>query len=230
MSQQIRWHRFSDSEAVAAEGVARILDAARDAIEAHGVFRIVLAGGGTPQKTYQLLAGHDADWPRWEVYLGDERCLPPDDVERNSAMISRAWLDQGQIPAQQIHWIPAERGAQAAAAAYEGVIRAAALPFDVVLLGMGEDGHTASLFPGHTHDPERLVVPVFQAPKPPAERVSLSYTALGQCRSLLLMVTGAAKGPALQAWRSGAALPVSRLRCASGIDVLMDEAAEPGAE
>ncbi len=228
MSQQIRWHRFADSEAVAAEGVRRILDTARAAIEERGEFRIVLAGGGTPQKTYRLLAGQDADWARWQVYLGDERCLPCDDAERNSAMISRAWLDQGQIPARQIHWIPAERGAEAAAVAYEIVIRAA-LPFDLLLLGMGEDGHTASLFPGHAHDPQRLVVPVSQAPKPPPERVSLNYAALCQCRSLLLMVTGAAKNAALEAWRAGAPLPVSHLHCAHGIDVLMDEAAGSGA-
>ena len=90
---------------------------------------------------------------------------------------------------------------------------------------MGEDGHTASLFPGQAHDPERLVVPVSQAPKPPPERVSLNYPALNQCRSLLLMATGAAKRAALERWRGGAALPVNRLRCGSGMDVLMDEAA-----
>jgi len=224
MTQQLRWHRFADSEAVAAEGVRRILEAARRAIRQRGEFRIVLAGGGTPQKTYRLLAQRDADWKSWHIYLGDERCLPPDDAERNSVMISRAWLERGQIPAGQIHWIPAERGAETAAAAYETVI-AAALPFDLVLLGMGEDGHTASLFPGHTHDPQRLVVPVFGAPKPPPERVSLNYGALAQCRSALLMVTGAAKREALQAWHRGAAVPVGGLRCASGIDVLLDDAA-----
>jgi 6-phosphogluconolactonase len=224
MNRQIRWHRFSDSEAVAAEAVRRILGAARAAIADHGEFRIVLAGGGTPQKAYEALAEQNADWSQWHIYLGDERCLPRDDAERNSVMIARAWLDRGQVPRRQIHWIAAERGAQAAAAEYESVIRAA-LPFDLVLLGMGEDGHTASLFPGQAHDPERLVVPVFRAPKPPPERVSLNYTALEQCRSLLLMATGAAKRAALESWRGGAALPVNRLRCASGIDVLMDEVA-----
>jgi 6-phosphogluconolactonase len=224
MSRQIRWHRFPDSEAVAAEAVRRILDAARAAIADHGEFRIVLAGGGTPQKAYESLAGQNADWPHWHIYLGDERCLPRDDAERNSVMIARAWLDCVKVPTRQIHWIAAERGAQAAAVAYESVIREA-LPFDLVLLGMGEDGHTASLFPGQAHDPERLVVPVSQAPKPPPERVSLNYPALNQCRSLLLMATGAAKRAALERWRGGAALPVNRLRCGSGIDVLMDEAA-----
>jgi 6-phosphogluconolactonase len=184
----------------------------------------VLAGGGTFRKAYESLANHDADWAHWHIYLGDERCLPRGDAERNSAMIARAWLARGQVPMQQIHWIAAERGAQVAAMDYERLI-CDVLPFDLVLLGMGEDGHTASLFPGQVHDPERLVVPVFQAPKPPPERVSLNYTALEQCRSLLLMATGAAKRAALESWRRGAALPVNRLRCASGIDVLMDEAA-----
>lgn len=224
MSRQIRWHRFPDSEAVAAEAVRRILDAARTAIAERGEFRVVLAGGGTPQKAYESLARQETSWSCWHVYLGDERCLPPDDDGRNSVMIARAWLARGQVPGQQIHWIAAERGAQAAAVEYESVIRAV-LPFDLVLLGMGEDGHTASLFPGQAHDPERLVVPVFQAPKPPPERVSLNYPALNQCRSMLLMATGAAKRAALESWRRGAALPVSHLRCAAGIDVLMDEAA-----
>jgi 6-phosphogluconolactonase len=224
MRREIRWHRFPDSEAVAADAVRRILHAARTAIADHGEFRIVLAGGGTPQKTYESLARQQADWSRWHIYLGDERCLPRDDAERNSAMIARAWLGRGQVPMQQIHWIAAERGAQAAAVEYESVIRAV-LPFDMVLLGMGEDGHTASLFPGQVHDPERLVVPVFQAPKAPAERVSLNYPALNQCRALLLMATGGAKRAALESWRRGAALPVNHLHCASGIDVLMDEAA-----
>lgn len=224
MTQQIRWHRFADSQAVAAQAAGRILEAAHMAIEQRGAFRIVLAGGGTPQMTYRLLAQCDADWKSWHIYLGDERCLPPHDAERNSVMISRAWLERGHIPSGQIHWIPAERGAATAAEAYEAVV-AAALPFDLVLLGMGEDGHTASLFPGHTHDPQRLVVPVSGAPKPPAERVTLNHSALAQCRSLLLMVTGAAKGAALERWRGGAPLPVSALSCPSGIDVLLDEAA-----
>jgi 6-phosphogluconolactonase len=221
MSQQVRWQRFPDSQAVAEEAVRRILAAARAAVEANGAFRVVLAGGSTPLKAYRLLASEDADWQRWQVYLGDERCLAADDPQRNSAMISRAWLERGGIPARNIHWIAAERGAEFAAHQYERAIQDA-LPFDLVLLGMGEDGHTASLFPGHDHDSRRLVVPVYRAPKAPPERVSLGYQALSRCAAMLMVVTGSGKAAALQAWRSGSDLPVARLRCASGIDVLLD--------
>lgn len=221
---QVRWHCFTDARAVAGEVVQRILAMAEDAVRERGMFRLVLAGGSTPQLVYQQLRDCDFDGDDWELYLGDERCLPPDHTERNSLAIAHAWLDHSRIPADQIHWIPAELGNARGAAEYEPLV-AAALPFDMVLLGMGEDGHTASLFPGQVHDRSRLVVPVENAPKPPPERISLNFSALEQTRQMLVLVTGSGKRAALQQWRSGEDLPVSRLRCNAGIDVLMDEAA-----
>lgn len=220
--QSKRWYRFPDSEAVAGEAVRRILEAAQSAIESRGLFRIVLAGGSTPMNAYRLLTSCKADWSRWHVYLGDERCLPADHVDRNSVMVSEIWVGQVPIPAGQIHWIPAELGPRQGAQAYEHIVRAA-IPFDLVLLGMGEDGHTASLFPGQAYDPEPLVVPVTDAPKPPAERVSLNYAALGETRAMLLLVTGSGKREAVQCWRAGDPLPVARLVCAAGIEILLDE-------
>jgi len=227
MSQEVRWHCFPDADTVAVETVQRILQAARAAIEARAAFRIVLAGGSTPLQVYRQLAGCDADWSRWHVYLGDERCLPADHGDRNSVMISGAWLDRARIPAGQIHWIPAEQGAETGAIIYDGVIRDA-VPFDLVLLGMGEDGHTASLFPGHEHHANNRVVAVYNAPKPPPERISLNYATLGNTRGLLLLVTGSGKRAAVRQWRSGAALPVAGLECAAGVDVLCDKAACEG--
>ncbi|MGD8616525.1 MAG: 6-phosphogluconolactonase [Gammaproteobacteria bacterium] len=224
MNQQIRWHCFPDPDAVAGGLVRRIGAAARDAIEARGRFNLVLAGGSTPQMAYRRLAQADADWPHWHLYLGDERCLPPEHPDRNSVMITKAWLGRVSVPLEQIHWIGAEQGAETAAAGYEAVVRGG-LPFDLVLLGMGEDGHTASLFPGREPVSDALVVPVHDAPKPPPERVSLSYGALSETRALLLAVTGASKRAAVEEWSRGASLPVSRLQCAGGIDVLLDEAA-----
>jgi 6-phosphogluconolactonase len=220
----IRWHSFPDAQSLAGEAARDILATARQATQQRGVFRLVLAGGSTPREIYRLLAVSETDWSRWHLYLGDERCLPPDDGERNSSMIRQEWLDRVAVPAPQNHWIPAELGADQAARAYAAVV-AEALPFDLVLLGMGEDGHTASLFPGQQHDPARLVVPVSDAPKPPPARVSLNYATLGRSRKVLLLVTGAAKRDALHAWRQGAQLPVARLSCEAGIDVMMDAAA-----
>jgi len=222
MTLPVRWKRFRDADSVAAEAVRRILQFALTSIEEHGAFRIVLAGGSTPKKIYQTLSSSEADWANWHLYLGDERCLPVGHAERNSSMIHAAWLKQGQVPPDQVHWIPAESGPEQGAKQYENVVHEA-VPFDLVLLGMGEDGHTASLFPGHKHDSGRLVVSVTGAPKPPPERISLNYTGLANTRNMLVLVTGSDKRPAVARWRAGESLPVAKLECAAGVDVLLDE-------
>ena len=222
MAEKIRWTPFPDADAVAVEAVRRIVLCAHQAVRQRGVFRMVLAGGSTPRKAYRLLAASAVDQSRWYLYYGDERCLPRDNPERNSCMVEKAWLEGGQIPAEQIITIPAEAGPETAAGLYETKVRQA-VPFDMVLLGMGEDGHTASLFPGHSHDPGRLVVPVYDAPKPPSQRVSLNYAALAETGSLLVLVTGAGKRDAVRQWRGSQPLPVSRLECPGGIDVLLDQ-------
>ncbi|WGZ95985.1 MAG: 6-phosphogluconolactonase [Candidatus Thiothrix putei] len=187
-----------DAEAVAQRACELLTAAAQDAIRERGVFRLVLAGGGTPQRAYDLLAKTAQDWDKWEIFWGDERCLPVEHLERNSRM---------SLPTQRRFPIPAELGAEAAAAAYAQTI-SNKLPFDVVLLGMGEDGHTASLFPGFVDDPAVLTQTVFDAPKPPPERVSLSVAALQACRQQLVLVTGAGKIEVLVQWRNSKLLPI----------------------
>ncbi len=209
---------------VAERAAELVLAAAGAAIRRRGAFRLVLAGGTTPAACYARLSAARADWDCWHVYFGDERCLAPGDPERNSAMAAARLTDRVPIPPRQVHPIPAELGAQAAAAAYEETIRDA-LPFDLVLLGMGEDGHTASLFPGQHHPDGSLVVPVHGAPKPPAERVSLSARALASSRSILVLVTGAGKRQALRRWREGADLPVARVAAGEDALLLVDQAA-----
>lgn len=221
LGKGINYQLLVDSDAVARAAAVHILAAAEQAISERGQFKLVLAGGSTPQAAYRLLAGADARWQQWHIYFGDERCLPADDAERNSRMACEAWLDHVAIPRDQLHPISAERGAEYAAGKYAALV-AAAVPFDLVLLGMGEDGHTASLFPGQQHDPHAWAVAVEQAPKPPPQRVSLSAHALSQTRALLLLVTGAAKHQALQRWAKGEALPVASLHPACPIDLLLD--------
>jgi 6-phosphogluconolactonase len=216
---------LDDADAVALEAARRMLQSASRAISARGLFRIVLAGGRTPEAAYRLLVGADTDWSRWEIYFGDERCLPVDDAERNSRMAARALLDPVAIPAANIHPIPAEQGAEAAANAYQPVIRAA-LPFDLVLLGIGEDGHTASLFPGQQHPAGQLVHAVHNAPKPPPDRVSLGAGALSEAREVLILATGAAKRAAIKAWQAGEALPIAAIGGSVPVDVLLDKAAQ----
>jgi 6-phosphogluconolactonase len=222
----MEWIVLEDAESVAQRASDEILAIAASAISSRGRFSIVLAGGTTPERAYALLANSESDWAHWHVYLGDERCLPVNKLDRNSVMASRTLTTKVPIPAAQVHPIPAEYGAEEAALRYENEL-AAALPFDLVLLGMGEDGHTASLFPGQVHDPKRLVLPIHNAPKPPPDRVSLSPRALATCRELLILVTGTEKRMAVQRWCSGESLPISGIRSDGRARILIDKAAMP---
>ena len=226
-AQIIRWHSYPNADALRQEAVALICRAADEAIARHGIFRLVLAGGTTPQAVYESLRESSAEWMKWQIWFGDERCLPPDHPERNSRMARVAWLDRVAIPATRIHAIPAELGAQAGAAAYVGQLRD--IPeFDLVLLGLGEDGHTASLFPGQPWGVDGAapaVLAVHDAPKPPQERISLSAWRLAWARQVVFLVTGAAKRAAVARWRAGEAIPASAVCPAGGADVLVEEAA-----
>ncbi|MGB5261924.1 MAG: 6-phosphogluconolactonase [Gammaproteobacteria bacterium] len=228
-SLETRWQVMPDTQALVNAACEQILANAKQAIEQRGVFRIVLAGGGTPQAVYRQLVHAGADWARWQVYFGDERCLPPNHPERNSVMAMENWLAGVAIPQENIHVIPAERGAAEAAHVYTPVIDAAR-PFDLVLLGMGEDGHTASLFPGQRPQTTASVLAVQAAPKPPAERVSLGEAALNDARTVLLLVTGHAKHAAVERWKQGEDLPVARIHGRSGAVVYLDSAAATGVQ
>ncbi|NKN33603.1 6-phosphogluconolactonase [Marichromatium bheemlicum] len=211
-------------EALAEVVASRVLAAAQRAIAARGRFTLVLAGGGTPLRVYERLATSPADWSRWHLFHGDERCLPPEDRQRNSRAIAACWLDRIALPPGQHHPIPAELGAEEAAHRYAALI-APLLPFDLVLLGMGEDGHTASLFPGHALAQTGLTMAVHEAPKPPPDRVTLTPAALSATREALVLVTGAGKREALARWRAGDGLPVASVAAAAGAEVLVDAAA-----
>ena len=215
---------LKDGTAVAEQAVGRILAAAREAIAERGVFHLVLAGGTTPKLAYGLLAVADQDWRRWQVWYGDERCLPVDDPERNSRMAGGVWLDRVAFPVDNQHPIAAERGAEVAARDYADAVRGCEL-FDMVLLGMGEDGHTASLFPGQWHDPDELVHAVHDAPKPPPDRVSLSSGVLAGAREVLMLVTGSGKREAVARWAAGESLPIAGIQPVGGALVLLDQAA-----
>lgn len=194
-------------EDVAAQACRIIIAEAEAALRERQIFRIVLAGGNTPRRTYEMLAGMAQDWRAWEIFWSDERCRPADHPERNSRMALDVWLAQVAIPATQIHAIPAELGAARAAAEYAVLVRQRQ-PFDLVLLGMGDDGHTASLF-SPDDDPSAPVIAVHNAPKPPGERISLNYQSLRAARQQLVLVTGADKSAALLAWQQGGNLPIA---------------------
>ncbi len=234
--QMVRWREFVDPARFERAAADFILAVAAEAIAERGAFRIVLAGGETPRPIYERVACAHADWDRWHVYFGDERCLPPDDPGRNSVMARSAWLDRVAIPPPQVHVIEAERGPEAGAQRYAATV-AGIGPFDLVLLGLGEDGHTASIFPGGPwerladRDPAQdgavmpPVVPVFDAPKPPPGRISLSPGRLGDARRVLFVVAGAGKRVAVARWQAGDPIPASRIRPRGGVDVFFLDSA-----
>jgi len=215
------WTVLDNPEEVARVACLRILAAAERAIDKRGSFHIVLAGGTTPEKTYELLSLESSDWQHWHIWFGDERCLPRNHPDRNSLMVELAFTGKVPIPAEQIHIIPAEQDPVAAAEYYAQLLEGIGL-FDMVLLGMGEDGHTASLFPNNLDASDKTVLPIFDAPKPPAERVSLSAEKLSQCAYLMFIVTGKAKSDAVSRWQSGEKLPVSMVHGINQTEVLAD--------
>ena len=221
-----RWHALSDERALRRAALEIIFAGAAQAIRARGRFHFVLAGGNTPRKIYRGITAARTDWSAWHVYYGDERCLPPSDPARNSRMAAEAWLDRVPIPSSQLHTIPAELGALEAARMYAATLRTVG-EFDLVLLGLGEDGHTASLFPGREWGtapdaPDTLAV--LDAPRPPPQRVSLSAARLSRSRQVLFLVGGERKRKALAEWRAGKDIPARAIRPAAGVDVLVESA------
>lgn len=143
-----RWHAVSHERALQQAAFEAILASATQAIYERHQFHLVLAGGNTPRGIYRRLSAAQTNWSAWHIYFGDERCLASVDSARNSRMAAAVWLDCVPIPPAQIHPIPAELGAFQAAQMYAATLQTVG-DFDLVLLGLGEDGHTASLFPDH---------------------------------------------------------------------------------
>lgn len=218
-----RWHVYTDTTALQQHAVERILRAAQASLIQQNNFHIVLAGGTTPKAVYEQLRWAQTDWPRWHIYFGDERCVALNHPDRNSRMAAHAWLQHVPIPAAQVHMIAAEKGPVVGAQEYVQVLSSVGL-FDLVLLGLGEDGHTASLFPGQDWGTTTIapaVLPVLQAPKPPPERVTLSAWRLGLAHQVIFLVAGDNKRSAVDNWRAGKTLPAAAIRPAAGVDILV---------
>jgi len=202
-------HSYDNTTLLAAAAADEICRIAKQAIAARGCFHCVLAGGTSPRLCYQQLRQSAEDWSCWHIYFGDERCLPRGDCNRNDQMADDAWLNHVAIAQTQIHRIAAELGAKKGAQLYAQTLATVSL-FDCVLLGMGEDGHTASLFLDHSAlQQDGAVVAVHDAPKPPPDRVSLSLQRINQSRHRIIMVAGAAKANVWQAIVDGGVFPIT---------------------
>jgi 6-phosphogluconolactonase len=154
----------------------------------------VLTGGTTPRQMYGMLAGMRVEWGRVSLLFGDERCVPPNDPESNYRMAKETLLSR--VDAGAVLRIAGELGAEEAAQLYDAAV-GRMQPLDLVLLGIGEDGHCASLFPGHPAlNATGWAVPVHDAPKPPPDRVSLTLRCLRNARRVIFLVTGKGKAEA----------------------------------
>ena len=183
-------------EDVAAAAAADIAEALRD-----GARNLVLAGGTTPQRCYELMAHMDVDWGRVTILFGDERCVRPDHPDSNYRMARESLLDR--VSPATVHRMPAELGPDEGAGLYAHVV-ASVGQLDVVTLGVGEDGHTASLFPSHPAlKATALVVGIRDSPKPPPQRVTLTLPALRSARRVIILATGAGKADAVAKAKRG---------------------------
>jgi 6-phosphogluconolactonase len=218
----------------AAELLARFIDEARSA---RGEAHVGMAGGRTPRRTYELLAKRLDTWDGVHLWFSDERVVSPLDPASNHAMVVASLLALADVPEERVHRVPVERGAGEAAALYAAEL-AALVPssadgvptLDVALLGLGEDGHTASLFAGGPGlaAGSGSAVPVDSAPKPPPERVTLTVELLAAARAVIFLAVGADKRPAVEAVLSGAdpAVPAS-LVAGGRSELIVDAEAAP---
>ncbi len=205
MSEQTidRFATASELHHAAAVSIVRFLG---DAVSHRGRATLCLSGGSTPKAVYELLAGEQSvDWAKVHFFWGDERCVPPTHPESNFLMASEAFLQKLSIPDANIHRIEAERPPAEAAERYESELRTFfglmenEIPrFDVTLLGLGEDGHTASLFPGTTilNESKRLVAEVY-VEKFKAYRISITYPLVNNSKVIMFLVSGSGKATIL---------------------------------
>jgi 6-phosphogluconolactonase len=232
-----RFEVLPDVEAVGAATADRLIAAGRNAIRRRGRFILALTGGSTPLAVCPLLVVPPRvrmlDWSKVEFFFGDERAVPPDDMESNYNTARIALLDYlPRLRMEQVHRMPCDlEDLDAGARIYEHELRRViggdGVPvFDLIWLGMGPDGHTASLFPGSAGltERERLVVAHY-APGPDAWRMTLTFPVLNAAREVMFVATGAEKADAFRSVRSGSRqLPAGRVRARRTL-WLVDEAA-----
>jgi 6-phosphogluconolactonase len=201
---------FPDLEELSRAAAQLFGDASREALRERGRFSVALAGGSTPRRTYELLARppyrDSVDWPQVDVFWGDERCVAPEDPRSNERMAREALLDRVPIDATRIHPMRCEGDPADAAQRYEALLRnhfGEKPRFDLVLLGLGDDGHTASLLPG-TDAPSEATRWAIAVKGGDVERLTLTPPALNAARRIAFLVSGAGKAKALSAALSGA--------------------------
>jgi 6-phosphogluconolactonase len=227
-----------DAETVAVRAAALVERELDLAVRERGVAHLALSGGTTPGRTYELLAEHASSWTDVHVWFADERCVPPDDDQSNYRLAEQTLLEPAQVPVALIHRMQGELGPEEGARRYAEELIDAIAPapapvpvpvLDVVVLGIGPDGHVASLFPdAPTLDApdDSVCLGVSDSPKPPPQRITLSLAVLRAARGCVLLATGASKADAVAAMLGEPSqhVPASLLR-RERLSVICDDAA-----
>jgi len=228
---------FKDPEQLSLGAAEIFVERAARAITERGRFLVALNGGGTPNRLFRLLVREPIDWTRVHVFWGDERLVPPEDPESSYGQARAALLKHVPIPTENVHRIASDLEPAAAAMDYARVLKEFATPpldwprFDLVLLGMGEDGHTASLFPGSPVDiTEPVIAVIAHYQDRPAQRISLTPLVFNAARHVVFLVTGTNKATTLTGvfneYHSLEQYPVKRIQPSDGeVTWLVDEAA-----
>ncbi|HEY7951400.1 MAG TPA: 6-phosphogluconolactonase [Solirubrobacteraceae bacterium] len=227
-----------DAEAVAQRAAREIAQQVEQARAERGTVHMALSGGTTPERTHEVLASTLEDWSGIEVWFADERCVGPEDAQSNYLMVRKTLLEHIATAPPVVHRMEGERGPEQGAERYASELSAVVagsaegVPvLDVVVLGIGPDGHVASLFPGApTLDAgeEAVCLGVRNSPKPPPQRITLSLAVLRAARRCILPATGAGKRDAVQAALGEATphVPASLLR-RERLMMIVDDAASP---
>jgi 6-phosphogluconolactonase len=228
----------ADAEGTSERAASEIVRRLESARSERGAAHLALSGGSTPARTYELLAAQLESWERIDVWFADERCVGPEDEESNYLLAKRTLLEAANgLDPERVHRMEGELGPELGAERYARELRAHApiedgLPvLDVIVLGIGPDGHIASLFPGaKTLDAAaaELCLGVHDSPKPPPQRITLTLSVLHAARRCVLLATGSSKADAVDAMLAEPSnhVPASLLR-RGRLSVIVDDAASP---
>lgn len=199
---------YKTAEHVAQAAADYLFQQIKNCVDKKGECHVILPGGSTPARCLELLSEKPLLWKNIHWYPGDERCYPVGHAERNDTMIMDKLFSQHDEASKNFHPIPAELGPEQGAENYAALLDRVA-PIDIAVLGMGEDGHTASLFPGNIAlEDTRSAAPVYGAPKPPSERISISLNTLRDADECIVITTGEGKNDALVKLKQGKVLPI----------------------
>ncbi|MEY4451136.1 MAG: hypothetical protein RLZZ380_257 [Actinomycetota bacterium] len=214
-------NRFSDSHAVAEAAAADLFEFVESKLKSQSEVHVAVTGGTVGIATLAAasnLGFRDLDLSRLHIWWGDERYVESTSADRNAVQATNAWLRKLNIPVMNVHEFPSTDSGLSvsdAAAFFEAVFDGAGITFDLMLMGMGPDGHIASLFPGHSEgEAQNTVIAETDSPKPPSQRLSFSYKAINQSREIWFTVAGADKAEAVSVafGENPESLPVGRIR------------------